>query len=251
MPAPIVVGVDPLEREAACDALMLGGRLASELGGTLQAVHVFPPSEGDMRRQRQLHERTLLTLLEAARTTGAATAFAGTSPAFVLHDLAARERGACVVIGSGHGGRRGRTSLGPVAEALLHGSMVPVVVAPRGYASRCGMLDRIGIAYGGTPESDEALRQARELAELAGARLSVLAAEDDTAEALAAASDDLDLDLLVVGSRSYGPRRIVLLSAFTRRLLEAASCPVMIVSRLPDVAHDVALVGDRVVALDV
>jgi nucleotide-binding universal stress UspA family protein len=40
-----------------------------------------------------------------------------------------------------------------------------------------------------------------------------------------------DLDLLIVGSRSYGPVRRLLLASTSARLAREASCPVFIVPR--------------------
>jgi nucleotide-binding universal stress UspA family protein len=65
--------------------------------------------------------------------------------------------------------------------------------------------------------------------------------EGDPAAAIATAANDLDL--LVVGSRSYGPLGAVLLGAVTRQLVRMASCPVMVVPRVRDASLSVALVG--------
>jgi nucleotide-binding universal stress UspA family protein len=51
----------------------------------------------------------------------------------------------------------------------------------------------------------------------------------DTARRLADASSDFDL--IVAGSRSYGPLRRTLLGSATRRLLTDAACPVLILPR--------------------
>ena len=59
-----------------------------------------------------------------------------------------------------------------------------------------------------------------------------------------------DLDLLVAGSRSYGPLGAVLLGAVTRRLVCAAECPFMVVPRSRDAALAVALVGGMEAAVD-
>jgi nucleotide-binding universal stress UspA family protein len=54
--------------------------------------------------------------------------------------------------------------------------------------------------------------------------------EGDTVEALAAL-DEREIDLLVCGSRGYGPVRRVLLGGVLRRLIRRASCPVVVVPR--------------------
>lgn len=52
----------------------------------------------------------------------------------------------------------------------------------------------------------------------------------DPAEGLLAAAQGLDL--LVMGSRAYGPRRAVLLGSVSRRVAERTPCPVIIVPRV-------------------
>jgi nucleotide-binding universal stress UspA family protein len=54
--------------------------------------------------------------------------------------------------------------------------------------------------------------------------------EGDTVEALAAL-DEHEVDLLVCGSRGYGPVRRVLLGGVLRRLIRRAACPVLVVPR--------------------
>ena len=51
----------------------------------------------------------------------------------------------------------------------------------------------------------------------------------DPAEALAAASEELDL--LVCGARGHGPVRTVLLGGTSHALVRLASCPVLVVPR--------------------
>ena len=151
-------------------------------------------------------------------------------------------------------------------------------MAPKGFVAPS--LRSIGVAYGVTPESDDAVRVAVDVAARAGAALRVLHVrvpsphhemqerrpgehleralagapaervelEGDPVLALAAAS--ADLDLLVVGSRSYGPLGAVLLGAVTRRLIHLAGCPVMVVPRTRDAALAVALVGGMEAAVE-
>lgn len=51
----------------------------------------------------------------------------------------------------------------------------------------------------------------------------------DPAEGLAAASEQLDL--LVMGSRAYGPLRAVMLGGVTRRMISRAACPLLVLPR--------------------
>lgn len=55
--------------------------------------------------------------------------------------------------------------------------------------------------------------------------------EGDAAELLAGASGDLDL--LVCGSRGYGPLRTVLLGGVSGRLAHTAACPLIVLPRTP------------------
>jgi nucleotide-binding universal stress UspA family protein len=54
-------------------------------------------------------------------------------------------------------------------------------------------------------------------------------AEDDPAEVLIRVSEHLDL--LVCGSRGYGPVRAVLLGGVSRRVAAEARCPVIVLPR--------------------
>jgi nucleotide-binding universal stress UspA family protein len=49
-----------------------------------------------------------------------------------------------------------------------------------------------------------------------------------------AALDDREIDLLVCGSRGYGPVRRVLLGGVSSRLIRRAACPVVVVPRCAD-----------------
>jgi nucleotide-binding universal stress UspA family protein len=83
---------------------------------------------------------------------------------------------------------------------------------------------------------------------LAGAKAERVELSGDPAPALAAAS--AGLDLLITGSRSYGPLSAVLLGAVTRRLVYAAQCPMMVVPRTRDAALAVSLIGGMEAAVD-
>jgi nucleotide-binding universal stress UspA family protein len=64
----------------------------------------------------------------------------------------------------------------------------------------------------------------------------------DPADFLIAAS--ANVDLLVCGSRGYGPRRAVLLGGVSRRVVAESACPVIVLARGVEFGLD-ALVGDR------
>jgi nucleotide-binding universal stress UspA family protein len=64
----------------------------------------------------------------------------------------------------------------------------------------------------------------------------------DAADFLIAAS--ANVDLLVCGSRGYGPRRAVLLGGVSRRVVAESACPVIVLARGVEFNLD-ALVGER------
>ena len=124
-----------------------------------------------------------------------------------------------IVIGSTHRGGIGRVLPGSVGERLLHGAPCAVMVAPAGSPVASGSGSRrIGVGYDGKTEASHAREVAAALAASsarrwrrsrspgteAGARRP-----DDAAKELVERSRELDL--LVVGSRGYGPVRQALL----------------------------------------
>jgi nucleotide-binding universal stress UspA family protein len=88
------------------------------------------------------------------------------------------------------------------------------------------------------PEEDEGARRRvsaehefeEAVASLApGVRVELDVLFTDPADGLVAAAQDLDL--LVMGSRAYGPRRALLLGSVSRQVAERSPCPVLIVPR--------------------
>lgn len=192
--------------------------------------------------------------------------------------MAATDLGAgLVVVGSAPGGRPGQLHPGTTGTRLLNGSPSAVAVVPADWDGRA--LATIGAGFAHGAEADAAVRDAHALAACAGARLRVLAAvrprawshtdagelRAEAEEAAAAAVPaspgtpvDVDvtiaepadvlvgvsgeLDLLVCGTRGYGPRPATLLGGVTRRLVTEARCPVAVLSGEPRTSIG-ALVG--------
>ena len=289
----VVIGFDGTDR--AEDALTFGVRLAAATGDVPEVVTVYPASpageghvdaewvaamreqaEHMLDRARALHGEPAIEY----RVVGAGSAAHGL--ANVAEDLEATT----IVLGSGRRGTLRRTALGSTPERLLHGTLTPVTVVPRGYRStEHGPVQVIGCAFVDTPDGHEALRAAADLARRAGGRLRVFTVvapvaefstfvapdteqtftdaaraayqraldaavaavaavaetvpttgellEGRVAEALAAL-DSRDVDLLVCGSRRYGPVRRVLLGGTSSRLVRMAASPVMMVPRSGD-----------------
>jgi nucleotide-binding universal stress UspA family protein len=273
----IIVGIDLDASDQARSALTLASWLADVTSSELLLATVFAPRPGPIGPQIERCRRELASLSNRPVET---IAIAGTAPARVLHELADQRRPRAIVIGSSRGGANGIVAPGSVGELLLHGGGAPVAVAPNAYVAGPGPAPTIGVAYGVTPESDDAVRAAAELTERAAGRLRVLHVREpaphhemperrpgqhleralagaprelvelDGDPAIALAGASRDLDLLVVGSRSYGPLGAVLLGAVTRQLVHAAECPVMVVPRSRDAALAVALIGGMEASVD-
>jgi nucleotide-binding universal stress UspA family protein len=147
-----------------------------------------------------------------------------------LHRLARKESAELLVVGSSHRGPTGRTMLGGQTLAALNGSSCAVGIAPRGYGMAEPEVRVVGVGDAGTAESGLAIATARELAERHGAALEVRAVTDgDPAEELATLAERLDL--LVLGSRAYGPSGRLLSGSTSMQLARRAACPLLVVPR--------------------
>lgn len=190
-----------------------------------------------------------------------------------LHELAEESGADLLVVGSTRRALLGRTLLGDDARAALNGAPCAIAIAPRGHAHVHTPPRRIGVGYDGSPESERALACGRDLAARLGARLKAIwivslqnvreeepipadwpqAAEElvercaerlsqmegvhgiatygDPREELARFGKDLDL--LIVGSRGYGPLRRLFLGTVSGYLLGQGPCPLLVLPRVP------------------
>lgn len=185
----VLVGYAPDER--GDDALALAALLARTLRAPLTAVHVHPPpwptpgpGAVDAEWVAWLRGRSDEALDEAAaRLVGLGVprrdvelrVHAHRSSGRGLVRAAGEEGADLIVAGSAPRGRRGRVAIGGTAGRLLHGSPVPVVLAPRGYAARPpGRVARMTLAYRRHRDTDGPLTDAAVLAERLGAELRLL-----------------------------------------------------------------------------
>lgn len=187
-----------------------------------------------------------------------------------LHELAGAIGADLLVIGSSRRGRAGRVLIGDDTRAVLSGAPCAVAIAPGGNAARPPVMGEIGVGYDGSPESRHALRVAKELTRAHGTKLSAFqavsvpayalmtsgipdsgeiedevdAARDEIAAldgveahaAYGAAAEQLavysaSLDLLVVGSRSYGLIGRLVHGSTSEQLARTARCSLLVLPR--------------------
>ncbi len=283
----VLIGYDP---DRGGDAVVgFGASLAEAIGAVPIALTIRPwpaymsgVEEVQAALQEQMRER-FGALEERFGSTGLETrAIAAPAAAGALYDEAERRGSRLIVVGSSHHGPLGRTLAGSAAESLLNGAPCGVVIVPREPipgAVEEYRLERIAIAFDGSPESRNALETGVALAERSGAKLTLLSVADypsyafgtawpvlapsqiqdaerhekqrlldralarvpaavdhdgrvlsgDTAGTLAEVSGDFDL--MLTGSRAYGPVRRTLLGSTTRRLVRSSHCPVLVLPR--------------------
>ena len=188
-----------------------------------------------------------------------------------LHELADERNADLLVVGSTRHALLGRVVMGDDCRAALNGAPCAIAIAPRGYLHVAHPIKRVGVGYDGTPESVNALSAARELAARTGANIKALwvVSLDDVQEErpipadwpqerqqlLSECSERLhqlddvegvavyggpreelarlgkELDLLIVGSRGYGPRGHVFHGSVSNYLVSHADCPLLVLPR--------------------
>lgn len=204
-----------------------------------------------------------------------------------LHVLAERHAADLVVIGASRRGRLGRVLIGNDTIAALNGAPCAVAIAPVGYAERAHALAELGVGYDGSPESERALVTARALADRRRSTIRALTVislqsvpygepitppsphgaktpVDDQGRRLrdledvegdvtyGDPSDELvafghSLDLLIVGSRGYGPIGRLMHGSTSSQLARRATCPLLVLPRRTDEAAD----DDSILPLEV
>lgn len=179
-----------------------------------------------------------------------------------LHEYAQQTDPSIVVVGSSERAPVGRLSLGSNVERLLAGAPCPVAVAPRGYRNNSEEKFRfLSVAYDESPEAKDALDIGHAIAQRDGLSLRLVAVSASPDEDRQRRMDDIvngfgavfmasaevivdsdvahtltDLpgqptDLLLCGSRGYGPVRQVLLGSVSARVIRDAAYPVIVVPR--------------------
>ena len=266
----VIVGVDggPAGRDAVAVARVL---MAPEGQLELAHVHELTPVRGASGAYGPGETEEAMRLLEAERAgTGVdaeLVAVTASSAGRGLHYLAQTKEADLLCVGSNPRSLAGRVLIGDVTRSALVGAPCAVSVAPLGYGSTGSPIAKIGVGYDGSPESAVALEAARELAAHHGAAVIAMtvvepppflrgiprggvderevddaqreldALEDvEGAVASGVAGEELALfsarvDLLVVGSRGYGPIRTLMLGGTAVLLARSARCPLLVLPR--------------------
>ena len=269
----ILIGVDG--RQGGRDAIALARQLAAP-AATLTLGHVCAPILGrgavEALPGQRAEARKLLARERGRAAVDARLAVRDPFPVGPgLHDLAERHEADLLVVGSTRHALVGRVLFGDDCRAALNGAPCAIAIAPRGYALAPHRIERVGVGYDGSPESERALSAAHDLASDAGAAVTVLwvvslqdvrterpvradwpgAIEDlidRHAEHLAGLQDvhavvaygspreelvklGKDVDLLIVGSRDHGQIGRLVHGSVSRHLVGHATCPLLVLSR--------------------
>jgi nucleotide-binding universal stress UspA family protein len=272
----VLVGVDG--RPNGRDAIALARRLVAPEGkltlahvrdGRLHPSHAITPSmlEDERKAAEELLERERAeTEVEAELVSVVAS-----SPGRGLHEQAQSRRADLIVVGSTSRGPFGRAMLGDDTRAALNGAPCAVAIAAAGYGEAPVPIAKIGVAYDESPESEQALNVARELASRTRALVSALEVvaiptyaytglivppvEESIDEMLTNANTRLrelegvdahavygltgeelarfgdEVDLLVAGSRGYGPVRRLVVGSTSDYLQRHARCSLLVLPR--------------------
>ena len=187
-----------------------------------------------------------------------------------LHEAAEDASADLLVVGSSRRNLLGRVLIGDDTRAALNGAPCAVAIAPTGYADRPDPIAAIGVGYDESPDSEYALQVARELAAQHDAKLSagtaisvpvssfgpgplplrdaidalvtqarerIRALGDCEAQVGYGAPVDVlanyseSLDLLVIGSRGYGPVGRLVHGSTSWQLTHRARCALLILPR--------------------
>jgi len=237
--------------------------------GALRPVHASIP--GMLTEEREESHELLQRERAASGVTAELVSYVSATPGRGLHDLAEREQADLVVVGSSSRGLLGRVLLRDDTRASLNGAPCAVAIASRGYAEDPAPLAKVGVGYDGSPESETALATAREVAEQHGASIRALevvsiptyaytgvvppAMGDSLDVMLGEAGDRMkaldgvegqalyglpgeelaafgdQVDLLIVGSRNYGPMRRLVLGSTSDYLERHARCALLVLPR--------------------
>ncbi len=187
-----------------------------------------------------------------------------------LHELCEVIGADLLVVGSSRHGLLGRVLMGDDTRAALNGAPCAIAIAPSGYAEQSVAVREIGVGYNGSPESEHAVVIGRKVAAEHAAKLSAFEAVSLPSYAFLGSPAPIDgaidelvdnarerigslggveahavygnpaeelalfsasLDLLIVGSRDYGPIGRLVHGSTSQQLARAARCPLLVLTR--------------------
>jgi nucleotide-binding universal stress UspA family protein len=237
--------------------------------GDLRPSHAIAP--GLVAEERGASHKLLEQERAAADVKAQLVSIVSMGPGRGLHEQAEEQHADLIVVGSCGHSALGRAMLGDDTRAALNGAPCAVAVAPLGYSEHPTPIAKVGVAYNSSPESKAALAMARALAAQTRAEVHALdvvsipnvaytgimppaigesidvmlqeakgrmkelpdvegrAVYGLAGEELAAFGDQVDL--LVVGSRGYGPVKRLVLGSTSNYLERHARCPLLVLPR--------------------
>lgn len=237
--------------------------------GDLRPSHAIAP--GVVAGEREGSHKLLERERTAADVKAELISMVSMSPGRGLHQQAEEQNADLLAVGSCSHGAFGRAMLGDDTRAALNGAPCAVAIASFGYAAHPAPIAKVGVAYNASPESKMALAMARTLAaptraavhalevvsipnytytglippaigesfdvmlQEANGRMKELPDVEGYAvyglagEELAAFGDQVDI--LVVGSRGYGPVKRLVLGSTSGYLERHARCSLLVLPR--------------------
>jgi nucleotide-binding universal stress UspA family protein len=257
--------------------------LAHVRAGALKPAHASTP--GMLDEEHDASHELLERQRAATGANAELVSFVAATPGRGLHTQAEEQGADLLVVGSNSRGLLGRVMLGDDTRASLNGAPCAVAIAAHGYSQPPAPILAVGAGYDGSPESEAAIDAARAIAERhhaslhamdvvnlptyafsgiippvtgdgieamlveARARLQAHPSVEGRAvyglagEELAAFGDQLDL--LVVGSRSYGPWKRLVLGSTSNYLQRHARCSLLVLPRASSPATSASEVGRK------
>ncbi len=212
------------------------------------ALHITTRTIADPSPSRALHtlaerERASLVVIGSSHRGAVGRVFAGTTAERLLHGSPCPV--AVAPRGMAHGGSISRIAVGWDRSAESGAALDAAIAIARALGAELHIVEVLDIQWAGTPAilpGSGAELAAHQPAARARDGLNEVVSglpadvRVDAAVVLGDPVADLvnqteDADLLVLGSRGYGPRRAVLLGGVSGRVVRKSACPVIVVPR--------------------
>ncbi len=243
--------------------------LAHVHNGPLHPSHAVTP--GLLREEHEASAKLLEQERAAGEVDAELVSVVAMSAGRGLHQQAEEQHADLLVVGSCGRGVLGRAMLGDDTRSALNGAPCAVAIASLGYAEHPMPLGKIGVGYDGSPESKLALQAAHELAQSTRATIEALdvvslptygyagilpsVTGESLDESLQQANDRIKelpdvtghavcglageelaafantVDLLIVGSRGYGPMKRMMLGSTSSYLERHGRCSLLVLPR--------------------